>query len=144
MQAGRNIEQGSESPPTTAILRFRHSQGSLGVSRHGRIRRGGRLVVEYDPTRLSQGGSAPTASTDILCHVRFQPLGQTHRESVLEHEDPVVGATGSPPRAGGGWLRCGPTLVSRRLLRRASRGLRSRRTHWRLTDYPLPLSTSML
>jgi len=96
MQAGRSSEQGGESTQTTATLRFRHSQGSLGVSRHGRIRPGGRLVVEYDPTRLSQGGSAPTSSTDILGHVRFQPLGQTHSESVLEHEAPVVGAIGSP------------------------------------------------
>ena len=76
MQAGRSIEQGSESPPATATLRFRHSQGSLGVSRHGGIRPGGRLVVEYDPARLSLGGNAPTSSTDILCHVRFQPLGR--------------------------------------------------------------------
>ena len=96
MQAGRSIDQGDESPPTTATLRFRHSQGSLGVSLHGRIRPGGRLVVEYDPARLSQGVNAPTSSTDILCHVRFQPIGQTHSESVLEHAGPLVGAIESP------------------------------------------------
>jgi hypothetical protein len=81
MQSGRSIAQGGESLPNTATLHFRHSQGSLGVSRHGRIRPGGRLVVEYGPTRLSQGGSAPTWSADILCHVRFQPLGQTYSET---------------------------------------------------------------
>jgi len=96
MQSGRSIAQGGESRPNTATLRFRHSQGSSGVSRHGRIRPGGRLVVQYDPTRLSQSGTTPTWSTDILCHVRFQPLGQTHTESVLEHQEPVVGAIGSP------------------------------------------------
>jgi Family of unknown function (DUF6209) len=98
MQAGRqSIDQGGESLPTTATLRFRHSHGSLGVSRHGRIRPGGRLLVEYDAARLTQRGNAPTSSTDILCHVRFQPAGQTHSESVLEHTDPLVSASG-PPR----------------------------------------------
>jgi hypothetical protein len=56
MQASSSMDQGGESPPTTATLRFRHSHGSLGVSRHGRIRPDGRLVVEYDPSRLSEGG----------------------------------------------------------------------------------------
>jgi Family of unknown function (DUF6209) len=98
MQAGRqSIDQGGESLPTTATLRFRHSHGSLGVSRHGRIRPGGLLAVEYDPARLTQGGNAPISSTDILCHVRFQPAGQTHSESVLEHTGPLVSASG-PPR----------------------------------------------
>jgi hypothetical protein len=100
MQASSSIDQGGESPPTTATLRFRHSHGSLGVSRHGRIRPAGRLVVEYDPSRLSEGGSAPTSNTDILCHVRFQPSGQTLTQSVLEQASPVMGATGSPRPAG--------------------------------------------
>jgi hypothetical protein len=76
MQAGRSSEQGGESTQTTATLRFRHSQGSLGVSRHGRIWPGGRLVVEYDPARLMQGGNAPTSSTHILCHVRVWELAE--------------------------------------------------------------------
>jgi len=71
MQASRSTDEEPETLPTTAILRFRHSQGSLGVSRHGRVRPGGRLIVEYDPARLTQGGNAPASSTDILCHVRF-------------------------------------------------------------------------
>ena len=53
-------------------------------------------MVEYDPARLTPGGNAPTASTEILCHVRFQPVGQTHTESVLEYAGPVAGAGGSP------------------------------------------------
>lgn len=96
MQTGTNVDQVGENAPTTARLRFRHSQGSLGVSRHGRILPGGRLVVEYDPARLLEGGKAPTSSTEILCHVRFQPAGETHSQSVLEHADPVVGAIGPP------------------------------------------------
>jgi hypothetical protein len=99
MQAGRNSDTGDEGLPTSATLRFRHSKGSLGVSRHGRIRPGGRLVVEYDPARLTQGGSAPTSSTEILCDVRFQPVGQTHTESVLEHVGSVAAASGSPRSA---------------------------------------------
>src|SRR5947209_18504131 len=95
MQASRSTDEEAETLPTTATLRFRHSQGSLGVSRHGRIRPGGRLIVEYDPARLTQGGNAPASSTDILCYVRFQPVGQTHSESVLEHAAPVVGTSGS-------------------------------------------------
>lgn len=81
----------------TATLRFRHSQGSLGVSRHGQIRPGGGLVVEYDPARLVQPGNNTPSSADILCHVRFQPTGETHTESVLEHATPLVGPSG-PPR----------------------------------------------
>jgi hypothetical protein len=49
MQASRSIDEGAETLPPTATLRFRHSQGSLGVSRHGRIRPGGQLIVQYDP-----------------------------------------------------------------------------------------------
>lgn len=96
MQASRSTDEEAETLPTTTTLRFRHSQGSLGVSRHGRIRPGGRLIVEYDPARLTPGGNAPTSSTEILCHVRFQPGGQTRSESVLEHAAPVAGASGSP------------------------------------------------
>jgi hypothetical protein len=95
MQAGRSSNQGGERPSAIATLRFRQSQGSLGVSRHGRIRPGGRLVVEYDPARLTQGGKAPTSSMDIVCHLRFQPSGRTHSESVLEHARLVLGASGA-------------------------------------------------
>jgi hypothetical protein len=98
MRATNSIDTKAEPDPMTATLRFRHSQGSLGVSRHGGIRPGGRLIVEYDPARLAQGRDVPTSSTDILCHVRFQPSGETHSESVLEHAAPLVGASG-PPRA---------------------------------------------
>ncbi len=52
--------------------------------------------MEYDPARLTPGGNPPTASTEILCHVRFQPVGQTHTQSVLESVGPVTGAGGSP------------------------------------------------
>jgi len=96
MQTSRSIDEDAETLPPTATLRFRHSQGSLGLSRHGSIRPGGLLLVEYDPARLTSGGNAPTSSTEILCHVRFQPVGQTHSESILEHHAPVMGAGVSP------------------------------------------------
>jgi hypothetical protein len=96
MQATTTIDSQAETLPITATLRFRHSQGSLGVSRHGRIRPGAHLIVDYDPTRLAQAGNSPPSSTDILCHVRLQPTGDTHSESVLEHAATLVGASGSP------------------------------------------------
>jgi Family of unknown function (DUF6209) len=95
MQAGDRIDQDAETGPSTATLRFRQGQGSLGVSRHGPIRPGGRLVVEYDPSRLTQGANAAAPSIDILCHARFKPVGQIHTESVLSQSSPVVGAIGS-------------------------------------------------
>jgi len=52
--------------------------------------------VEYDPARLAQVGKSPTSNTDILCHVRFLPMGDTYSESVLEHAVPRVGTSGSP------------------------------------------------
>ena len=96
MQASGSIDNETANHRTNATLRFRHSQGSLGVSRHGSIRPGGLLVVEYDPARLTPGGRPPTASTEILCHLCFQPVGQTHTESVLDYVGPVAGAGGSP------------------------------------------------
>ena len=97
MEASRSTDEEPETLPTTAILRFRHRRGSWSgatamtrghrsmgrqmiltppptrsrSSRHGRVRPDGRLIVEYDPARLTQGGNAPASSTDILCHVRF-------------------------------------------------------------------------
>ena len=68
----------AESPPGTAILRFRHNAAGSGVSRHGHVRPGGRLVVEYDPTRLPPVADASGASGNIICHLLFHPGGQRH------------------------------------------------------------------
>jgi hypothetical protein len=56
-------------------------------------------VVEYDPARLTPDGNAPTSSTEILCHVRFQPVGQTHIHSASVHPALVMGAPVSPHTA---------------------------------------------
>jgi hypothetical protein len=66
MQAITTIDRAAETVPTTATLRFRQSQGSLGVSRHGRIRPGGRLVVEYDPARLARVAT-PQTRAQMFC-----------------------------------------------------------------------------
>jgi len=54
------------------------------------------LIVEYDPARLAPGDNTSTANTDVLCHVRFQPIGETRTESVLEHAPSFVGAHAAP------------------------------------------------
>jgi Family of unknown function (DUF6209) len=99
MQTGESSDdmEGDGGAVSTATLRFRHSEGTSGVSRHGHIRPGGKLVVEYDPARLPPAGSAPSASTDILCHLEFRPVRQSHTGSVLEPGGHGVSQTGSRP-----------------------------------------------
>jgi len=82
-----------ETEPATikAILRFRHSAAGSGVSRHGHIRPGGRLVVEYDPARLPPSADTSVASSDIVCHMRFSP-GDRRRTGA------VVDASAAGPR----------------------------------------------
>ena len=90
MQPGQNIGRGraceSESEPaaTVAMLRFRHSASGSGVSRRGHIRPGGRIVVQYDPTRLSPSADTAVASREIVCHVRFSPGDQLCSGAVLD------------------------------------------------------------
>ena len=61
-----------------AMVRFRHDATGSGISRHGHIRPGAALVVEYDPARLPPSPDVPSAASEIVCHVRFQPGGQEH------------------------------------------------------------------
>jgi uncharacterized protein DUF6209 len=86
-----------ETAANVAILRFRRDQQSSGVSRHGRVRPGGRVRIEYDPARLIDG--PPAAAAEIICHIRCSPsgaeLGGSLQASVLTNQ-------GSMPRLA--WL----------------------------------------
>jgi hypothetical protein len=62
-----------------ATIRFRRDQLSSGVSRTGQLHAGGRLTVEYDPTRLIDTNAG---ETEIVCHARFEPEGQEHSKGL--------------------------------------------------------------
>jgi hypothetical protein len=81
---GRARESESDRAATVAMLRFRHSAAGSGVSRRGHIRPGGRIVVQYDPTRLSPSADTASASREIVCHVRFSPGDQRRSGPVLD------------------------------------------------------------
>src|SRR5574340_1144759 len=76
--------------PSPTLLRFEAGPPGLGVSRHGSICRGGRLVVEYDPRRLQPGGGAFVGDDDVLCHLLFEPSGQRYSASVLGSRHPSL------------------------------------------------------
>ena len=83
MQPGKTASRTQEHG-TSTILRFRHGQADLGVSRSGGIRPGQHLVVEFDPRRIISGEDNPVLTTALLCHARFQPVAHIGSASLVE------------------------------------------------------------
>ena len=71
----------TESGGGSSMLRFRRDQISSGVSRLGRLRPGGQLLIEYDAKRLLPE-YRETRRPDIVCRVRFHP-GDSERSGSL-------------------------------------------------------------
>lgn len=65
------------------VLQFRHDQKNSGISRHGHLRPGGRVRIEYDPARLVREGGTTSTVSDVICHVRFQPSGGQHSGALV-------------------------------------------------------------
>lgn len=90
MEQGENSSRGrarkreTDRVATIAMLRFRHSAAGSGVSRRGHIRPGGRIVVQYDPARLSPSADTAVTGREIVCHVRFSPGDQRRSGAVLD------------------------------------------------------------
>lgn len=72
-------------PGAAALLQFRRDSGNAGVSRRGPITRGGRLVIEYDPSRLLPDPHALATGWRVLYHVRFR-AGDEPRSGTLRRE----------------------------------------------------------
>src|SRR5918911_3461885 len=83
MQPGKMASRTQQHRAGT-IVRFRHGQPDLGVSRSGPIRPGERLVVEFDPRRIVTGEDNPASTLDILCHARFQPVAHTETATLVQ------------------------------------------------------------
>jgi uncharacterized protein DUF6209 len=77
-------ERATQTPnQEAATIRFRRDQVSSGVSRHGRLRPGGLVTIEYDPLRLLSDDQP----REVVSHVRFAPSGE-ERSTVLRF--PVI------------------------------------------------------
>ena len=85
-----------------ATLRF---ASSGAPSSTGELRAGGRLVIEYDPVRLSdcRGYQGGMPSWDITVNARFHPGLQLYSGKLVRHLDEESGRLLIPP--GGAPLR---------------------------------------
>jgi hypothetical protein len=74
--------------PNEVLLQFRHDQKNSGVSRHGVLRPGGQLRVEYDAGRLGIERRSARAS-EAVCHALFRPSGQQLACALVARPMPV-------------------------------------------------------